>query len=580
MTNTTATNTTNSTNSTNYETNPKPPSKIWLRIAKEKDEFSSFYKQVDSEEWLQFGRKTYLRFSHPEFHVGLAVMSSNETIEASNLQLSVEREQHEFKFTVWDDIKIMAKVGEEGNMFGSSLAVDGSTMVVSSADFVYVFIKVDGKWEQQTKLVPNTKVEGQRFGSSVAVDGDTIAIAAIPSSRDDDNSSEEENANMTSTSKEGDDSGSVYIYTRVDGIWDETSKLTDNTHTEFGSSIDIEGNRIIVGARGNKNNLSGGGSVYVYTRNNEGKWKQQQPLTPSDNKRYNGFGYAVSLTGDTIVVGAYDDSAPPPTPFPTADDDILPPPPPVESSGETRMLSPVYPDIDEDYSAAYVFTLDGDTWKEEAKLVGREDDDRFGSSVALSLDGTLVVGAYGGSYTGVAYVYAKEEGGNWTEQAKLSPSDSSYDADEFAYSVAVNDDTVVIGAPFYGINSGSVYIFRRDSDSIWKEQDILVPNDVAPDDGPPEFGFAVSLDGNNVYIGAPKDDDNGGESGSVYIYFLLHCQTSVATSLIQRKSLLVTSILNHYLTPHPLHRPHRPVHHHLTPPQPPLPHLLFQAHHI
>jgi len=455
--------------------------------------------------------------------------------------------------------------GEKFEKFGKAIAVDGNTMVVSDQDSVYVFIKVDEKWEQQDKVEAS---EGSRFTSTIALDGDTLAIAAKPSDGDSrDGVADGESVPPTSSPSiegtssnydDGDykDSGFVYIYTRTDGMWHQTSNLTDNTHAGgIGSSIALEGSRLVVGARGNKHDLSlsGGGSVYVYTRN-DGKWEYSATLIPSDDKRYNGFGYAVALSGDTIVVGAYEASEPPPTPSPTPSLGAVTPFP-VEGGGWmtpppiTRMLSseympsseneyptlsptlgygsilpptgdyesesptPLATDI-EGYGSAYVFILDSGDWTEHQilKPSDGEQDDRFGSSLVLS-DDTLVIGADRGSITGVAYVYTNNKTGNWTEIAKLKPSKPD-EADEFAYSVDIDDDTIVIGAPQNDLEGGSAYVFRRGSDNIWKEQDVVMPNARYT-----EFGYAVSLDGNRIYVGAPYDDKNDAGVGVVYELF-------------------------------------------------------------
>ena len=542
---------------------PTAKRSIWLRVVKEKDTFSSFHKD-ESGEWLQYGSPINIRFSNPEFHVGVAATSNNnETLEASNITISAEREQREFKFTLWDEQKVLPD-GEIFEEFGKAIAVDGNTMVVSDEDSVYVFIKVDGlEWKQQDKLEAS---EGSKFTSALALDGDTLAVAALPSDEElRDDASESVPASESFPTSAPSTIGNcadkdikdrfVLIYTRTDGMWTLKEELTDNTHTGgIGSSIALEGSRIVVGAKGDKKDCSGGGSVYVYTRDDDGKWEQSATLIPGvgvDTLK-NGFGYAVALTGDTIVVGAHNFIAEPtssptysptvdywtrmlssetayPTLSPTLDGGSIFPP-----TGDNENVPPTPADVIEGYGAAYVFTLNGDEWEENAKLQPnhREQYDNFGSAVALSSDGTLVVGAHGGSVfgvgSGVVYVYTKEDGGNWTEHAKLLHSYAG-PGDEFAYSVAVNEDTIVVGSPKYDVERGSVFVFRRDKDNIWTEEDFLEQNI----GGTPEFGFAVSLDGtDHVYIGAPfANNENGAGSGAVYEIF-----TPLSASSLQTQS--------------------------------------------
>ena len=107
-------------------------------------------------------------------------------------------------------------------------------------------------------------------------------------------------------------------------------------------------------------------------------------------------------------------------------------------------------------------------------------------------------------------------GGVWTEQQKLTTSDAAAE-DWFGSSVAVEGNTAVIGAERdddNGINSGSVYVFTR-STGVWTEQQKLIASDGAAED---QFGVSVAVDGDTAVIGAHLDGDNGVESGSAYVF--------------------------------------------------------------
>ena len=148
--------------------------------------------------------------------------------------------------------------------------------------------------------------------------------------------------------------------------------------------------------------------------------------------------------------------------------------------------------------------------------------DRFGGrlSNSLSVSGdTLVVGAYladvVGIDSGAAYVFDRN-GGTWTEQVKLVPSDAA-SKDLFGQAVSLDGDAIIVGSFFdddLGSHSGSAYIFRG-SGSVWSEEAKLLASDGAEAD---QFGFSASISGNVVVVGAPFDDDAGLDSGSAYIY--------------------------------------------------------------
>ncbi|MFK7817427.1 MAG: FG-GAP repeat protein, partial [Planctomycetaceae bacterium] len=205
------------------------------------------------------------------------------------------------------------------------------------------------------------------------------------------------------------------------------------------------------------------------------------------------FGSTVAISGDLAIVGAH------------AEDN---------SNGT-------------DAGAAYLFKRTGDReWTQIKKFTAGDGvaKDRFGYSV--DIDGsTIVIGArmadVNGTNDGAAYVYRKNEGGtdNWGFVQKLVGSANS-SKDQFGHSVAISDETIAVGARLddgSGTNSGSVYIFEKNlgGTNNWGERKRLKSSDAAGGD---QFGFAVAIDGNNLLVGARKDDDKGTDSGSAYFY--------------------------------------------------------------
>ena len=202
--------------------------------------------------------------------------------------------------------------------------------------------------------------------------------------------------------------------------------------------MSVSGDTIVVGADRDDGNESFSGSAYVFEKP-VGGWAdapQTAKLTASDGAAGDYFGRSVSVSGDTIVVGAHGD-------------------------GDNGSF----------FGSAYVFKKPSGGWMdatETAKLTASDGaaEHRFGRSVSVSGD-TVVVGAYGdddnGFRSGSAYVFEKPSGG-WmdaTQTAKLTASDGA-SGDVFGVSVSVSGDTVVVGA--YGDDdngsaSGSAYVF-------------------------------------------------------------------------------------------------------------------------
>ena len=267
---------------------------------------------------------------------------------------------------------------------------------------------------------------------------------------------------------------------------------------KFGSAVSIDGNTVLIGASEDTDDGQSGGSAYVYVRSGD-TWLMQAKLTAesaigvSDVNRYDSFGFSVSLDGDTALIGATSN----------------------EGTG-----------------SVYVYVRTDEVWRFQAKLKAEsaagvsdaENGDSFG--VSVSIDGnTALIGAYGDGYDnhnygGSAYVYIRS-GTTWAFQSKLVPesADGVSDAAAFYYfgsSVSLDGDTALIGAEG-GNDGGAAYVYERNG-STWSFQAKLTAesavevSDASPGDA---FGHSVSIDGNTALIAAHRDDYT---QGSVYIY--------------------------------------------------------------
>jgi hypothetical protein len=269
--------------------------------------------------------------------------------------------------------------------------------------------------------------------------------------------------------------------------WNEIQKLipSDGAMEDlFGWSVSVSGDTALIGSHWDDDNGDSSGSAYIFTRSGM-TWIQQQKLTALDGEAGDRFGVSVSLDGDTALIGAYhnDDNG--------------------DGSG-----------------SAYVFTRNGISWTQQAKL--NASDAEYGQffGISVSLDGdTALIGAYhdddNGDRSGSAYVFTRN-GTTWTQQQKLTASDGVVD-DRFGVSVSLDGDTALIGAHWdddNGADSGSAYVFTR-SDTTWALQQKLIALDGEAGD---HFGLSVSLDGDNALIGAHDNENNGIKSGSAYVF--------------------------------------------------------------
>jgi hypothetical protein len=330
---------------------------------------------------------------------------------------------------------------------------------------------------------------------------------------------------------------------RVTGVHYDV-KLADyikasNTHTSsyFGSAIALAADTLVVGAMyessaakginnpGTGSGASSSGAVYVYARPPGSTWTQQAYIKASNTRPPAGylggaasFGTSVSLSGDTLVVGSDG-----------------------ESSGATGI------DGDQNDTSAisagsvYVFTRSGEVWSQQAYV--KASNTRafmfFGSSVAVSGD-TMVVGAIGeasaaktidgnqsdtsAARSGAVYVFTRS-GRTWTQTTYIKGSRTHQGA-TFGRSVALEGDTLVVGAPYEAAEAGAAYVFRRNG-STWSEEVHLKASN--PRVGA-HFGERVTLSADTlavsatmessraVGVGGDQSDASMGAAGAVYVF--------------------------------------------------------------
>ncbi|WP_052055451.1 malectin domain-containing carbohydrate-binding protein [Myxosarcina sp. GI1] len=405
--------------------------------------------------------------------------------------------------------------------------------------------------EQIAKLTASDAAANDMFGMAVAIDGETMVIGAL---LDDDNVT---------------NSGSAYIFTKdTDGNWIETAKLTASdaaNNDQFGRSISIDNDTMVIGARYDDDNGSNSGSAYIFTRQANGNWTQSAKLTAADGARGDEFG-SVSISGNNVVIGAFGDDDKGSNSGAayiftqqangswtqsaklTADDG--------ESgdelgrrsiaiNGNTAIVGARGDDDNGSNSgAAYIFTQQANgSWTQTAKLkaADAESNDLFGMSVSIDGDTAVVGSRYDddkGSNSGSAYIFTRQANGNWTQTAKLTADDGE-SGDEFGYSVSIKDDTLIIGAwqdKDGASNNGSAYIFTRQANGNWTQTAKLKAADGADGD---KFGYSATTDGNNVVVGAFEDDGIGSNSGSAYVFSLGHNPSDNLTPVVVADTITV-----------------------------------------
>jgi len=280
------------------------------------------------------------------------------------------------------------------------------------------------------------------------------------------------------------------------------------TEDFFGYSVSISGNYAIVGSfyedGGDSDPALTAGAAYIFERASGGGWTQRVILHASDMQANDNFGISVSISGDYAIVGA-----------------------PGEDGGIGDLVSGA--------GAAYIFERDsGGTWNQQTILHASDlqANDSFGYSVAIS-GNHAIVGAFtenGGagdhfSHAGAAYIFERDSGGTWNQQAILHASDLQVN-DYFGFSAAISGDYAIVGARLEDggagdlvTDAGAAYIFEKDSGGTWNQQQILHASDMQSTDW---FGYSVAISGSYAVVGAQYEDGGNGDpfqcASAAYIF--------------------------------------------------------------
>ena len=270
--------------------------------------------------------------------------------------------------TTWtQQARIQPSEVEQSDYFGSSVRIDGDTVVVGAwgedtgadaAGSAYIYTRSGTTWTQQAKIQASDKQAGDNFGTAVAISGDTVVVTAVYEDTG------------------GSDAGAAYVFTRSGTTWTQQAKIlaSDRQASDyFGWGVAVDGDTAIVGAPAEDTGGDAAGAAYIFTRSGT-TWTQQAKIQ-ADAAADVWFGNSVAIEGDTVVVAAHR-----------------------QDTGGANA------------GAAYIFTRDGTTWTQEVKIQASDAaaNDLFGDEVAIS-GNTVISGAYNenssGTSSGAAYIF-------------------------------------------------------------------------------------------------------------------------------------------------------------------------------
>ncbi|MDZ7715621.1 MAG: choice-of-anchor B family protein [Balneolaceae bacterium] len=321
-------------------------------------------------------------------------------------------------------LHLSASNGEVGDGFGSSLSADGNRILIGAPNIedgsgaAFVFEKGDdGSWGQTVSLNLSDGESGIDFGASVKLHGNWAFVGAP---------------------EEQDEVGAVYVFKRGDNGWSQQARIANPDTTKglaFGSSLAFNGTDLLVGAPKEQ-----GGAVYLYNNEN-GAWTSNAALSSDRLDQNAQFGTAMALTDNQLLIGA-----------------------PRHAAGS---------------GIVFVYQKDSETgnWSSIGSLVAYDSAPRysFGSSIALVESGAWIGAPGADGRKGALYQFEKHSSGQgWTGVSKVDGPERE-NGDQFAGTIAVNDEVAVVGLVGADYRAGTAAIMERGTaDGMWTVQTTVI----------------------------------------------------------------------------------------------------------
>lgn len=474
--------------------------------------------------------------------------------------------------------------------FGAIIAVNGNTLTVASPykGDVSVFNYIGNTWEFQTAF--NVTKPPQDLGqvidstiTSIAIDGNRIAVGSAHSL------------------KSGVRSGSVDVFELQNTDWIRTATLratNPESQSHFGKSVALSGNNLLIGAPLSDNFDLNAGAVFFFKFEN-GTWTENQIFKANDTQSSDQFGLSVSIYDNTLVVGApfnnYNASVTGSayvfdfdginftetqklTGNSSAADSQFGSSVSINSSNIIIGAKYGFNDLAIRTGSAYIFGFDSVNWVLEDKVFAAQENSQFGDSVSI-FPNFAVIGAIGSfNASSGAFIFEKNNlnwnfkqwlqeenvsavasnstdsiilglpfydnqylnegaleiytlnGGTWANNQQIRSLQNGVEGDRFGASLSVLTDKMLIGVPDdnpLGSQTGTVKEFIK-TNGDWAQNQIISPNNLNDGDN---FGYELILNNQEAFISATGDDTNGQDSGAVY-YFIKNGNDWIETQKI------------------------------------------------
>lgn len=379
----------------------------------------------------------------------------------------------------WTEQKVTAVDGMAEEEFGGRVAMQGDTALVSAyapagswQGIVHVFGNVDGEWLPMQQLTANDAAPNNLFGGSLAMSGDTVVIGAPW---------------WPGFEKPNNLLGAAYVFRRVGDTWFQTQMLTladSEARDQFGEAISFDGTTAMIASY--DGGTDGPGAIHVYTKQ-DGIWTHSQKLTASGPTPPGKFGSVIAVSGDTALAAAIDFNTAEGWVYvlkcdtdgnwsqmatitsPQVSGDFFGRSIAFTDDGKAALVGAMWANVEGDANRGAVYVLsesvDG-TWA-TTQMLSADDGmpgDTFGF-VDVDGDSAVISALYADNSVGAAYVF-REAGGVWTQQQRLVPSDGVPDNQFGGDGIAISGTTALVGAKWANVEGdlhrGAAYFYSND----------------------------------------------------------------------------------------------------------------------
>jgi hypothetical protein len=447
-----------------------------------------YQKSVITGEYEQLGSSINGDVSGAKFGASVAINPDGDIIavgasgaEATSNYIRVYQYSGGSWSQLGSDITGTSQLG-----FSVSISSDGTVLAIgqpgyeSSKGRTLVYRYSSGSWSLEETVTGSTN--GDKLGNSVSLsDAGTILAIGIPG--------------FTGTLRQG----AVRVYEYSSNSWNLLKDVSDNeikhenpkSEDYFGDCVSVSGNGEVIGIAAPTRGSGDKGLVQMYQRS-EGNWVQMASdnspngniLGENDNDGDLGLSISLSYDGMTVAIGAQNNSS---------------------EKGHVK-----------------VYKFENNSWRNQigSDIDSNINNGKFGASVSLSSDGTMVsVGSAGSSARVFKYGVEHSSDDNlWGQLGQDIDGEASGDRSGYSVSLSSDGTIVAIGAPNNygnGTNSGHVKVYKY-NDTSWNQLGQDIDGEASYD----ESGYSVSLssDGTIVAIGVRVNDGNGSASGHVKVY--------------------------------------------------------------